>query len=153
MTRKKTRRKFWDTTSCPVTHAIVGASIPDEESLNVLRKRENDSYEAFRTGVATKQDWNNINAVARLAEVMANSGVGPEVLVHVKITEMHLLDSHDRFVRTGKMGATGLALQSFKDILEWHDLQRTSVSRSVYEASIRKVTEMIRNKSPKINFL
>jgi len=152
MTRKKTRRKIYDLI-CPVTHAIVGASITDEESLNFLRKKENDSYEAFRTGVATKQDWNNINAVASLAESMADSGIGPEVMVHVKIAEMHLLDCQARFQRTGKMGATGLALQSFKEILEWHDLQRTSVARSVYETHIKRVTDMIRAKSPKIHFL
>lgn len=152
MTRKKTRRKIYDLI-CPITHAIEGASITDEASLNFLRKKENDSYEAFRTGAATKKDWNNINTVVRLAESMAGANIGPEVMVHVKIAEMHLLDSQARFEKTGKMGATGLALQSFKDILEWHDLQRVSVARSVYEAHIKRVADMIRAKSSKIKFL
>ena len=153
MTRKKTRRKIWDTTICPVTHALVGAAIADTDSLNFLRNKENGSMEAFKNGSATKQDWNNINAVVRLAESMADAGIGPEVMVHCKIAEMHLLDAHERFKRIGKIGSTALGLQSFQDIIEYHDLQRTAVARSVYEKHIKRVADMIRAKSPKINFL
>ena len=138
---------------CPVTHAMAGASIADKESLDILRKKENGSMDAFRNGTATKMDWNNINAVVRLAESMADAGVGPEVMVHVKIAEMHLLDAQDRFVRLGKMGSTALGLQSFQDILEYHDLQRTSVARSVYEKHIKRVTDMVKSRSPKVKFL
>jgi hypothetical protein len=132
---------------------MVGASITDKESLEVLRKRENGSMDAFRNGTANKMDWNNINTVVKLAESMAEGGVGPEVMVHVKIAEMHLLDAQERFVRLGKMGSTALGLQSFQDIIEYHDLQRTSVARSVYEKHIKRVTDMVRSKSPKIKFL
>jgi hypothetical protein len=151
--RKQTRRKIWDTTVNPITHAIVGASITDEESLEILRKKENGSMGAFRNGTAAPHDWNNINAVVQLAESMAAADIGPEVMVHVKIAEMHLIDAHDRYKRIGKMGSTGPGLQSFQDIIEYHELQRTSVSRSVYESHIKRVTDMIRSKSPKIKFL
>ena len=150
--RKRTKRKIYDKV-CPITHAIAGASITDEESLDVLRGRERGSLEAFRTGAADKQDWNNINAVAQLSESMAQAGIGPEVMVAVKIAEMHLLDAKDRFDRLGKVGTTGLGLQAMKDLLEYHELQRTSVSRSVYESHIKRVTDMIRSKSSKIKFL
>jgi hypothetical protein len=132
---------------------MAGASITDKESLDILRKRENGSMDAFRNGTATKADWNNVNTVVRLAESMAEAGVGPEVMVHVKIAEMHLLDAQERFVRIGKMGSTALGLQSFQDIIEYHDLQRTSVARSVYEKHIKRVTDMVRSRSPKIKFL
>jgi len=151
--RKQTRRKIWDTGINPIMHAMAGASITDKESLDVLRKKENGSMEAFRNGTATKQDWNNINAVVRLAESMAAADIGPEVMVPVKIAEMHLLDAQDRYKRLGKMGSTALGLQSFQDIIEWHELQRTSVARSVYEKHIKRVTDMIRSRSSKINFL
>ena len=134
-------------------HAMVGASITDEESLNVLRDKENGSMAAFRNGSATKADWNNINTVVRLAESMAGAGVGPEVMVHVKIAEMHLLDAQERFMRLGKMGSTALGLQSFQDIIEYHDLQRTSVARSVYEKHIKRVSDMVKSRSSKIKFL
>jgi hypothetical protein len=138
---------------CPVTHAMVGAAIADKESLDILRKKEGDSLAAFRSGTATKHDWNNINSVVRLAESMATANIGPEVMVHVKIAEMHLLDAQERFKRIGKMGSTALGLQSFQDIIEYHELQRTSVSRSVYEKHIKRIADMIRSKSSKINFL
>jgi hypothetical protein len=151
--RKQTRRKIWDTTINPITHAIVGASITDDESLDILRKKENGSMEAFRNGAAKPSDWNNINAVVQLAESMAAANIGPEVMVHVKIAEMHLIDAHERYKRIGKMGSTGPGLQSFQDIIEYHELQRTAVSRSVYESHIKRVTDMIRSKSSKIKFL
>jgi hypothetical protein len=132
---------------------MAGAAITDKESLDILRKRENGSMDAFRNGTANKMDWNNINAVVRLAESMADAGVGPEVMVHVKIAEMHLLDAQERFVRLGKMGSTALGLQSFQDIIEYHDLQRTSVARSVYEKHIKRVTDMVKSRSPKVKFL
>lgn len=138
---------------CPVTHAMVGAAITDKESLDILRKKEDGSMAAFRNGAATKHDWNNINAVVRLAESMADAGIGPEVMVHVKIAEMHLLDAQDCFKRLGKMGSTALGLLSFQDIIEYHDLQRTSVARSVYERHIKRVTDMVRSRSSKIKFL
>jgi hypothetical protein len=151
--RKQTRRKIWDTSINPITHAIVGASITDEESLDILRKKENGSMEAFRNGTAAPHDWNNINAVVQLAESMAAANIGPEVMLHVKIAEMHLIDAHDRYKRIGKMGSTGPGLQSFQNIIEYHELQRTAVSRSVYESHIKRVTDMIKSKSPKIKFL
>lgn len=151
--RKQTRRKIWDTSICPITHAIAGAAITDKESLDFLRNKEDASLAAFRNGTATKADWNNINTVVRLAESMADAGIGPEVMVHVKIAEMHLLDAHDRYKRLGKLGATGPGLQSFQDIIEYHELQRTSVARSVYEKHIKRVTDMIRSKSSKVKFL
>lgn len=151
--RKQTRRKIWDTSICPITHAIAGAAITDKESLDFLRNKEDTSLAAFRNGTATKADWNNINTVVRLAESMADAGIGPEVMVHVKIAEMHLLDAHDRYKRLGKLGSTGPGLQSFQDIIEYHELQRTSVARSVYEKHIKRVTDMVRSKSSKVKFL
>lgn len=132
---------------------MAGAAIADEDSLDVLREKENGSLNAFRNGTATRTDWNNINSVVRLAESMASANIGPEVMVHVKIAEMHLVDAHERYNRIGKMGSTGPGLQAFQDIIEYHELQRTSVARSVYEKHIKRVADMIRSKSPKIKFL
>lgn len=134
-------------------HAMVGAAITDDETLDVMRKKEAKSMEAFRTGTATKQDWDIVNAASRIAESMADAGIGPEVMVHAKIAEMHLLEARDRFRKIGKIGTTGLGLQSFKELLEYHELQRTSVPRNVYERHIQRVTNMIISKSPKIIFL
>jgi hypothetical protein len=151
--RKQTRRKIWDTSINPIVHAMVGASVADDESLKIHREREQNSLQAFASGTATKQDWNNINSAVRIAELMAAAGIGVEVMVHAKIAEMHLLDAHERYNRTGKIGTTGLGLRGFRDLIEYHELQRTSVPRRVYEQHIQKLTNMIISKSPKIKFL
>lgn len=151
--KKRTRRKIWDTSINPIAHAMAGAAVADEGSLNILREKENGSMAAFRNGTATPHDWNNINAVVQLAESMAAADIGPEVMVHVKIAEMHLIDAHDRYKRIGKMGSTGPGLQAFQDIIEYHELQRTAVARSVYERHIERVTNMVKSRSPKIKFL
>jgi hypothetical protein len=84
---------------------------------------------------------------------MASAGIGPEVMVFVKIAEMHLLDARRRFEELGRMGSTGPGLQSFQDIIEYHELQRQSVSRSEYERHIKRVTDMVRSRSSNIQFL
>jgi len=66
---------------------------------------------------------------------------------------MHLIEAKERFERIGKMGTTGLGLKAMKELLEYHELQRTAVSRSVFESHIKRVTDMIRSRSSKINFL
>lgn len=132
---------------------MKGAAVATDEDLKAHRDRENASLQAFRDGSATIIDWHNLNTVARLAESMAAAGIGEEVLVQAKIAEMHLLEAHERYVRIGKMGTTGLGLQSFQDILEYHDLQRKSVSNSVYKNHINSVINKVRSKSSKIKFL
>ena len=134
-------------------HAMAGAAVTDDESLKIHREREQSSLQAFASGAATKQDWNNINSAVRIAELMAAAGIGIEVMVHAKIAEMHLLEAHERYNRIGKIGTTGLGLQSFRDLIEYHELQRTSVPRRVYERHIQKLTNMIVSKSSKIKFL
>lgn len=151
--KKRTRRKIYDTSINPITHAIEGASITDEKILKLLREKEDASLSAFRSGSATRHDWDSINAVVSLAESMASAGIGPEVMVFVKIAEMHLLDARRRFEELGKMGSTGPGLLSFQDIIEYHELQRQSVSRSEYERHIKRVTDMVRSRSSSIKFL
>jgi len=84
-------------------HAMTGAAVADDESLKIHREREQSSLQAFASGTATKQDWNNINSAVRIAELMVAAGIGIEVMVHAKIAEMHLLDAHERYKRIGKM--------------------------------------------------
>lgn len=151
--KKKTRRKIYDTSINPIRHAIEGASITDEKILKSLMDKEEASLKAFRNGSATRHDWESINAVAALAESMASAGIGPEVMLFVKIAEMHLLDAQRRFEELGKMGSTGPGLESFQDIIEYHHLQRQSVSRSEYERHIKRVTDMVKSRSPNIKFL
>lgn len=134
--RKRTVRKVWALIN-PLAHAIEGAAITPEQELDKLRIRELANIEAFRFGRATLRDWVELVSLMNIAEAMAKGGVGVEVLSVCMQAQDHLVESAARFQRTGKMGATGPALQCWQDLYEYHDLQRTSVARSEYERFIR----------------
>ncbi len=147
--RKKTRRKVYALVN-PITHAIEGATITPSTELDKLRLRELAALENFRTGRATLQDWSDVNAMNNLAETMSRHGIGVEVLSICMQAQDHLVDSAKRFERIGKMGATGTALQVWRDLYEYHDLQRTSVCRSEYERMIQKTGDRLRSKAPEV---
>jgi hypothetical protein len=145
--RKRTVRKHYALVN-PIEYAIEGAAITQDTDLNKLRMIELQAIEAFRTGQAGLQEWHEINSMMNLAETMAKGGIGVEVESICMQAQDHLIDSAKRYERIGRMGATGPALQCWQDLYEYHDLQRQSVARSVYEEMIRKTTERVRNKAP-----
>lgn len=147
--RKRTKRKVWALVN-PIQHAIEGAAITPDTYLDKLRIIELAALEAFRTGKATLREWRDINAMNNVAETMARAGIGVEVLSICMQAQDHLIESAKRFERIGKMGASGPALQCWRDLYDYHDLQRISVSRSEYETMIRKTTDRVRSKAPEV---
>jgi hypothetical protein len=147
--RKQTRRKVYRLVN-PISYAIEGATITPEDILDKLRQRELTSIEAFRMGQADLADWQMINDMANLCEVMAKSGIGPEALEAAERTHEYLLEAYHRYNKTKKMGTSGLGLVAFRDCYEYHDLQRQSISRSVYEQMLTKTMNQIRSKSPDV---
>jgi hypothetical protein len=134
----------------PISYAIEGAMITPEDILDKLRQRELTSIEAFRMGKADLADWKMINDMANLCEVMSKSGIGPEALEAAERTHEYLLEAYHRYNRTQRMGTSGLGLVAFRDCYEYHDLQRQSISRSVYEQMLTKAMNQIRSKSPDV---
>ena len=150
--RKRKYRKTYQLTN-PLTHAIEGAAVTDQSTLDHLRQGELIAIEAFRTGSATVADWKVVCEVCNLTESMAKDGIGPEAMPAVRLAQQAIIEAHDRFIRTGKMGTSGPGLTAFRDIYEYHDLQRQSVARSVYEKHIERVFNKIRSKSPDVFFV
>jgi hypothetical protein len=122
--------------------------ITPPDVLDKLRQRELTSIEAFRMGQADLADWKMMNDMANLCETMAKSGIGPEALESAERTHEYLLEAYHRYNKTKKMGTSGLGLVAFRDCYEYHDLQRQSVSRSVYEQMLRKTINQIISKAP-----
>lgn len=147
--RKQTRRKVYRLVN-PISYAIEGATITPEDILDKLRQRELTSIEAFRMGQADLADWKMINDMANLCEVMSKSGIGPEALEAAERTHEYLLEAYHRYNKTQRMGTSGLGLVAFRDCYEYHDLQRQSISRSVYEQMLTKTMNQIRSKSPDV---
>jgi len=153
MSRKQCKRKHWSTAINPVQHAIEGASLTPESILDKLRMRELAAVEAFRTGSATLQEWQDITSMLNICETMAKGGIGVEALEACKLAENALIEAGKRFETTKRMATSGPGLQAFRDIYQFHDLQRQSVSRGEYERFILNATNRMKSRAPEVTVL
>jgi hypothetical protein len=147
--RKRTKRKIFALVN-PLTHAIEGAAITDTRALDRLRIMELSALEAFRTGAAVKSDWDTLANLMNLTETMAREGIGPEALPVCERAQTALVAAWDRHHASGRMGLDGPGLQALRELAEYHDAQRTSISRSKYEECIRRCTNKTRDARAKL---
>lgn len=145
--RKKCRRKVYQKIN-PIQYAIEGAAITPERELDKLRQLEMNVIDAFFKGEANEAHWHDILAMQTITVYLGQHGVGPEVLETCSVVKAHLDEAMERYRRIGKMGTTGPGLQSFRDLFEYHDLQRQSISRGEYERAIHAATKKIRFGKP-----
>jgi hypothetical protein len=150
--RKVCRRKVYKLLD-PIAHAIAGAGITTDDCLDQLKSNEAAAIEAMRTGNATIYTWQQLVDMNNICQVMARHGIGPEALVDSMLAEIELKNAAKRFEATGKMLLTGTGLKSINEVLEWHHLQRTSVSRSEYERMIEKTRNKIRSRSKDVTVI
>jgi hypothetical protein len=78
--RKRCKRKVWPTNINPISHAIAGAAVSDEKSLDKLRLCELSAIDAMTKGMGTTEDWRWLADVVNISETMGKAGIGPEVL-------------------------------------------------------------------------
>ena len=149
MTRKKCRRKVWALID-PIAHAIAGAAITDTASLDKLRMLELSAIEAFAKGRATPDDWRALADMLNVCETMARDGIGPEALEPCTQAQEALGHAHARHKAGKPLLFTGLELNAVRDAFAYHDLQRSSISRSQYEHAIKKTGDRIRSAHPSL---
>jgi len=145
--RKRCKRKVWSTNIDAVAHAIAGAAVPDSKALDKLRLCELSALDAMIKGVGTPEDFRWLADVLNIAECMAKDGIGIELLDICEKSQKELLDAKDRYDKNGQLGLSGVGIQVLRELLEMHDLQRTSVARSEYEKAIRKTANKIRSRA------
>lgn len=145
--RKQCKRKVWSLIN-PIQHAIEGASLPPDDLIQPLRIRELSSLEAFTHGKAGLQEWSDMCAMLNLCETMARNKVGPEALPACEKAQEALLEAAKRYEKTKRMGLSGPGLQAIRDVYEFHDLQRQSVSRAEYEKFIKMTADRMRSGAP-----
>jgi flavin-binding protein dodecin len=143
--RKRCRRRVWSTEINAVAHAIAGACVTDTNSLNQLRVGEVKALEAMKTGEAGVQEWQVLVDMMNIAEMMGRNGIGPEVLDHCEAANEALHRAAKRYEATKRMGLSGEGLRALGDIMEYHDLQRTSVSRAKYQQMIEKTRNYLKS--------
>jgi hypothetical protein len=61
-----------------------------------------------------------------------------------------LLAAKERHDQTGRLGITGEGLRALRDLYEYFDLQRQSISRSEFERAIQKTRDRIRGGHPDV---
>jgi hypothetical protein len=148
---KVCKRKIWATKGFDaVAHAIAGACITNKESLDHLQLRELSALESITHGHGTVQDWRDLADVTNLCETAAKMGVGIESLPACTKAQETLLQAAHRYESTGRMGLTGEGIAALRDVIEYHHLQRQSISRSQYEEIIRKTVQRIRSHAPEV---
>jgi hypothetical protein len=142
--RKKTKRKVWALID-PLTHAIVGASITHRDKLDKLRMLEYSALDAITKGQGTIHDWRTLVDVLNLSEVMAKNGIGPEVLPVCEKAQKALHEAAIRYQSTLKLGLSGEGIQACRDLIQFADLQQSSISRSEFEKYIKKTKDYIKS--------
>lgn len=140
--RKACKRKVWGLVN-PIQHVMDGIQVTPDHLLDELRLRELSAIESFTHGRGTIGDWRALADMLNVAEVMARGGVGIEVVEACERAQDGLSDAHDRFKATGRMGLSGPAIMALRDLAEYHDLQRQSISRGEYERWIVKTRNQI----------
>jgi len=147
--RKHTKRRIWALVD-PIKHVTEGIRPPEGDKLDKLRTHELSAIEAFFTGKATVSDWAKVVGMVNLCEMLAKHGIGPEAKPYCDEAGIELLKAAKRYEATRKMGLTGKGLQLLRDVYEFHDLQRTSISLSEYEKWIFKTQKYIDSKGPEV---
>ena len=150
--KKQCRRKVYQLIN-PIAHAIAGAGITTDDCLKKIKDKEIAAIEEMRTGNATVYTWQALVDMNNICQVMARNGIGPEALPDTMMAEIELKNAAKRFEATGRMLLTGTGLRSINEVLEWHHLQRTSVSRSEYERMIDKTRNKIRSRSKDVTVI
>ena len=147
--RKRTKRKIWNLID-PITHAIVGASITHRERLDKLRLLEYSALEAITKGSGTISDWRTLVDVLNLSEMMGKNGVGPEVLPICQKAQDALHKAAMHYQKTLHLVLDYQGIEALRELIEYADLQQSSIPRSEFEKYIQKTKNYIKSHGDKV---
>jgi len=147
--RKQVKRKVWALVN-PITYALEGASITQRDKLDKLRVMEYSALDAITKGMGTIQDWHTLTEVLNLSETMARGGIGPEVLPVCEKAQKALHEAAERYQSTMRLGLTGEGIQAVRELIEFADLQQSSISRSEFERYIQKTRDYLKSKNSSV---
>lgn len=147
--RKKCRRKVYQLVN-PIEYAIAGASVTQKEKLDKLALVELIAIESMVKGQGTVQDWRVLVDMMNVSEVMANNGIGPEVLPICEEVQKHMVEAKERYEKTKKMGLSGPGIKAVKELFAYAELQRSSIPLSRFEQMIDKTANYIRSNGHRV---
>ena len=130
----------------PITHALTGASITQRDKLDKLRLLEYSALEAMTKGQGTITDWRTLVDVLNLSEMMARNGIGKEEVMPIcQKAQDALHQAAERYQKTLSMGLSGEGIQYIRELIQYADLQQSSISRSDFEKYIQKTRDYIKS--------
>jgi hypothetical protein len=139
-------RKIWRTDINTIEHAKSGAAITPEHERDHLWLREHSSLDAFVHGYARMAEWSDLVNMNNIAMTMADMGIKKNTaLPACQAAEKALIETAERYQRTGKMGLSGAALEAIRAVLKMHEEQRASISKKRYEEAIRLTAARIKS--------
>ena len=150
MSRKQCKRKVYPLCYDTMRFVKEGVSVTPPELLDQLTMRDLSSLEAMAHGRGTLQEWTDLKSTMNVCEHMAMKGVGPEALPFCRQLEVELITAAYRFERTRTMGLTGAGIQAARHVIEYHQLQRRSITRKEYEQFIEGTRNRIRSQAPEV---
>lgn len=106
---------------------------------------EYSALEAMTKGNGTVTDWRTLVDVLNLSEMMGKNGIGPEVLPICEKAQEGLHKAAMRYQETMKMGLDGQSIQAIRELIQYADLQQSSISRSEFEKYIQKTRNYIKS--------
>jgi len=150
MSRKKCKRKHYDYFN-PIQHAIEGACIASDELLNLLRQREKSMIQSIVNGTSEGlSGYRGLCEMLGVAETMGRNGIGHEVLPSCEAAQNALISLKNRFDKWSKWDILPAELHALNELYEWHDLQRSSISRGEYEKFLKNATNRMRSRAPEV---
>ena len=96
-------------------------------------------------GLGTVTDWRTLVDVLNLSEMMGKNGIGPEVLPICEKAQEGLHKAAMRYQETMKMGLDGQSIQAIRELIQYADLQQSSISRAEFEKYIQKTRNYIKS--------
>lgn len=111
---------------------------------------EYSALEAITKGQGTIADWRTLVDVLNLSEMMGKGGIGPEVLPICEIAQASLHKAAIRYQETLQMGLDGQGIKAIRELIEYADLQQSSIPRSEFEKYIMKTKNYIKSHGDKV---
>lgn len=148
MTRKACKRKVRALNSNIINYVVESACLIPYSDFDRLRIMELGQIESLATGVGTIADLKGLTECLNLCETMADMNIGPEAKPACDAAQAAILAIMRRFERWKKIEATPNEIQALRDVYQFHDLQRQSISRGQYEKAINTTANRIRSKHP-----
>jgi len=122
----------------------------DKASLDKLRFGELSAIESITKGSGTLWEYRLLADMLNICERMAENGIGPEALEACEAFNEEMAGMAERYEKTQKMGFTGRGLQLAREVYEYHDIQRQSITRAEYERMVKKTADYIRSNGHRV---